>query len=238
MYALLQEKLRNIVEQRQWGAEEVMVVAQTLSPEEAIGNPEEKDYPILKGRERMMEACFRGARGHAFTDRFGNYQGTVNEVVEMNLANNFRRAIFISTLNAVMRYAGVAEGTVHCKDRAPQECSQRLVAHIHAEYGCPRIFLVGFQPRMAEALAQDFSVRITDLDESNIGQTKFGVTIQDPSCVGENTKWCDLLVVTGSTLVNDTIREFLTDKPAVFYGVTVAGAAPLLSLNRFCPLGS
>ena len=65
MYETLKEKFKAIIEERQWGDEEVDVVAQTLSPEEAIGNPEDDDYPILKGRERIVEATFRGSRGHA-----------------------------------------------------------------------------------------------------------------------------------------------------------------------------
>lgn len=238
MYEQLRNKFKAIVDEHNWSAEEITVTAQTLSPEEAIGNPEEDDYPILKGRERIMEAQFRGARGHAFTDMFGNYRGTINEIIGMKMKNNFRRAVFVATLNAVLRHLGMVEGTVHCKDRAPQECSKILVEKIRSEFGNPRIFLVGFQPRMAEALAQRFLLRITDLDETNIGTQKFGVNIQPPGEVQQNIEWCDLMVVTGSTAVNNTMQEFIGKKPVLFYGVTVAGPAYLLGSNRFCPFGS
>jgi hypothetical protein len=238
MYDTLKEKFRAIVNEHNWGTEEITVTAQTLSPEEAIGNPEEDDYPILKGRERIVEAQFRGARGHAFTDMFGNWRGTINEILTMEIKNNFRRAVFVSTLNAVLRHLGMVEGTVHCKDRAPQECSKILVEKIRSEFGNPKIFLVGFQPRMAEALAQGFSLRISDLDDANIGAKKFGVIIQSPQEIQQNIEWCDLMVVTGSTAVNNTMKEFIGEKPILFYGVTVAGAAHLLGLNRFCPFGS
>ena len=237
MYETLKTKFKTIVKKHNWEDEKINVIAQTLSPEEAIGNPEEKDYPLLKGRERIVEAQFREARGHAFTDMFGNYQGTINEVLKMDLKNNYRRAIFISTLNAVLRHLGMVEGTVHCKDRDPQKCSQILAEHIRSKFGNPKIALVGFQPRMAESLAKNFRLKITDMDEQNIGEKKFGVEIQDPRKAQENINWCDLLVVTGSTVVNDTMKEFLGSKPVIFYGVTVAGAACLLDLNRFCPLG-
>jgi len=238
MYDTLKEKFRAIVNEHNWGTEEITVTAQTLSPEEAIGNPEEDDYPILKGRERIVEAQFRGVRGHAFTDMFGNWRGTINEILTMEIKNNFRRAVFVSTLNAVLRHLGMVEGTVHCKDRAPQECSKILVEKIRSEFGNPKIFLVGFQPRMAEALAQGFLLRISDLDDANIGAKKFGVIIQSPQEVQQNIEWCDLMVVTGSTAVNNTMKEFIGEKPILFYGVTVAGAAHLLGLNRFCPFGS
>jgi len=237
MCEILKEKFGSIVAEHNWGGEEIIVTAQTLSPEEAIGNPEEDDYPILKGRERIVEAQFRGARGHAFTDMFGNWRGTINEILRMEIKNNFRRAVFISTLNAVLRYLGKVEGTVHCKDRAPQECSKVLVEKIRSEFGNPKVFLVGFQPRMAEALAKKFPLRITDLDEANIGTEKFGVKIQPPHEAKGNIDWCDLMVVTGSTAVNNTMKEFIGKKPVIFYGVTVAGPAYLLGLNRFCPFG-
>jgi len=48
---------------------------------------------------------------------------------------------------------------------------------------------------------------------------------------------CNLIVATGSTLVNNTIGDFLVGKPAIFYGITIAGAAKLLDLEEFCYCG-
>jgi hypothetical protein len=169
---------------------------------------------------------------------YGNYHGTINDVLAMDMKNNFRRAIFIATLNAVLRYAGLVEKTIHCKDKAPPECSRTLVEKIKSDFGNPKVALVGFQPRMAQALAAEFPLKITDLDEGNIGEEKFGVIIQGPEHAGEHIAWCDHLVVTGSTAVNGTMNEFVGPKPVLFFGVTVAGPAYLLGLNRFCPLGT
>ena len=237
MYDELCKKLEDISIEQDWGGELVTVTAQTLTPEEAIGNPEEDDYPILKGKERIVEAVFHGARGHAFTDMFGNYQGTLDQIVSMKPTNNFRRATFIATLNAVLRSLGMVEKTVHCRDGAPQECGRLLVEEIKSTYGEPKIALVGLQPRMAQALAEQFPLRITDLDAENIGTKKFGIEVQGPEHTEENVDWCDLLVVTGSTAVNDTMQQFMGRKPVIFFGVTVAGPAYLLGLKQFCPLG-
>jgi hypothetical protein len=76
------------------------------------------------------------------------------------------------------------------------------------------------------------------MDQDNIGQEKFGVRIDDPSQTEENLNWCDIAVVTGTTVVNDTIDQFRIEKPVVFYGVTISGAAKLAGLNCFCPFGS
>jgi hypothetical protein len=238
MYEIMKGKISALVNEHNWSTEEITVTAQTLSSEEAIGNPEEDDYPLLKGRERIMEAQFRGARGHAFTDMYGNWRGTLNDILVMEMKNNFRRAVFVATSNAVLRHLGMVAGTVHCKDRAPQECSKILVEKIHAEFGSPKVLLVGFQPRMAEVLAKRFALRISDLDEANIGTKKFGIVVQSPREIQDAIKWCDLMVVTGSTAVNNTIQEFIGKKPVLFYGVTCAGPAHLLGLNRFCPFGT
>jgi hypothetical protein len=238
MHEIIREKFIRLIKEHGLEGEEVIVKAAALSPEQAIGNPEDKDYPLVRGVERLMQAEFRGAKGHAFTDRYGNFSGRLADIAEMELNNNFRRAIFISSLNAVMNHLGLAKNTVHCKDKQPRECATELASHIKEIYGQPKIAMVGFQPRMVEALAGQFEIRVSDMDQENVGQEKFGVKIDDPGQTAENLEWCDIALVTGTTIVNDTIDQFLIDKPVIFYGVTIAGAAELQGLNRFCPFGS
>ena len=238
MYDIIRKKFSEIIEEKGLGAEEVSVRARTLTPEEAIGNPEDQDYPIQKGKERVMEAEFKGSRGHAFTDMFGNFKGSLSQIIEMELTNNFRRAIFVSTINAVMRHLGMVERTVHCKDKGPNVCAQELVSYIKKEFGKPKVALVGLQPRMLEALSREFEVRATDLDRENIGQKKFGIVIDPPEQTEANLSWCDIALVTGTTLVNDTIGAFKTGKPVIFFGVSIAGPARLLGLTHFCPCGT
>ncbi len=237
MHDIIREKFIKLIKEHGLEGEEVIVKATALSAEQAIGNPEDKDYPLVRGVERLMQAEFRGSRGQAFTDRYGNFSGRLADIANMELNNNFRRAIFISSLNAVMNHLGLINQTVHCKDKQPRECAAELASYIEENYGQPKIAMVGFQPRMVEALTRQFEIRVTDMDQANIGQEKFGVKIDDPSRTKENLEWCDIALVTGTTIVNDTIDQFLTDKPVIFYGVTIAGAAELQGLNRFCPFG-
>lgn len=237
MHDIIREKFIKLIKEHGLEGEEVIVKATALSAEQAIGNPEDKDYPLVRGVERLMQAEFRGSRGQAFTDRYSNFSGRLADIANMELNNNFRRAIFISSLNAVMNHLGLINQTVHCKDKQPRECAAELASYIEENYGQPKIAMVGFQPRMVEALTRQFEIRVTDMDQANIGQEKFGVKIDDPSRTKENLEWCDITLVTGTTIVNDTIDQFLTDKPVIFYGVTIAGAAELQGLNRFCPFG-
>jgi hypothetical protein len=235
---IIRKKFVRLVKENGLEGEEVIIRATPLSPGQAIGNPEDKDYPLVVGVERLMQAEFRGSLGQAFTDMYGDFSGKLADIAAMDLKNNFRRAIFISSLNAVMKHLGIISQTVHCKDDQPRECSYELVRYIEKNYGQTRVAMVGFQPRIVEALAGRFELRVTDMDQDNIGKEKFGAKIYDPSHTKENLNWCDIALVTGSTIVNNTIDQFGTSKPMIFYGVTIAGATKLLGLNRFCPFGS
>lgn len=238
MYETIKKEFIKLITEQRLQGEKVVIRATPLSPGQAIGNPEDKDYPLVVGVERLMQAEFRGSLGQAYTDMYGDFSGTLSEIMEMDLKNNFRRAIFISSLNAVMRHLGLIARTVHCKDNQPRECSYELVSYIEKNHGQPKVAMVGFQPRMVQALAKHFELRVTDMDRDNIGKEKFGAKIYDPGHAKENLNWCDIALVTGSTIVNNTIAQFRTAKPVIFYGISIVGAAKLLGLNHFCPLGS
>jgi len=126
----------------------------------------------------------------------GDFEGTLQDVLCMELKNNFRRAIFIATLNAVMRNLGLIEGSVHCKDRGPEECGLDMVEFLE---GCKisRIALVGFQPVHAQCCSGCHELEILDLDKENIGKEKIGVVVLDGDKNAEEVlKWCDLALVT------------------------------------------
>ncbi len=215
----------------------VQVKARVLSVQEAIGDPEADDFPLQQGKERLMQADFLGSSGQAFTDRFGDYEGRLRDIIAMPLTNNFRRAIFIATLNAVLSHLNQTGRTIHCRDQEPVECASELADFIEKEYGSVKITQVGFQPAMVEALNRKFSYRILDLDPENIGTEKRGARIEGPEATKDAIDWADLLLVTGTTIVNGTIEPFLTGKPVLFYGTTIAGVADLMGWPRFCARG-
>ncbi len=47
----------------------VTVLGKPLKPEEAIGTPGQRDFPIILGKERVLEATVLGSRGHG-SERF------------------------------------------------------------------------------------------------------------------------------------------------------------------------
>ena len=234
IYEELKRKIFRISEEGKLLGEPVRVRARVLSTEEAIGNPEADDFPLQKGKEKLMQAEFLGAAGQAFTDQYGDFEGVLEDVIQMELINNFRRAIFVSTINAVLRHLKKIENTVHCRDKEPAECASELPPYILEKFGNVKTALVGFQPRMVEALSARFPLRVLDLDKDNIGKEKFGVIIEGPEQTNAVLDWADLLAVTGTTLVNGTIGSFLRGVPCLFYGTTIAGAAHLMGWERFC----
>ncbi|MFA9393626.1 MAG: Rossmann-like domain-containing protein [Halodesulfovibrio sp.] len=216
--------------------EKIVVSAKPLTAEEAIGKPDDLDYPIQQGKEHLMEATFNGYKGQAFTGSRGTFSGTLTDIAALPLTDDFNRAIFVATLNAVGCAYDNTTNTIHCKDNEPKECAKQLRKYIQKKYGKCRITIIGFQPMMTEALQSDFEVRLVDLDPNNIGQVKRGVMVEGKESTNEAIAWADLLLVTGTTLANNSIDLFLTDKPVIFYGTTIAGAAPYMNWERFCPM--
>lgn len=233
IYGILKEELKKLAGDIL--SESVSIVsAKPLSADEAIGRPDRNDYPLFKGKEVMLEARFRNSKGQAFTDMPGSFEGTIQDVLNLALKNNFERAIFIAVLNAILRELGHISGTVHCRDNEPALCAQELVLYVKERFGKPRIAFVGFQPGMIQRLSEFFEMRVIDLDEDNIGKNKFGIVIEGPEATEDVLNWGDIILATGSTCVNETITQFLSEKPVIFFGVSAAGATKLLGLERYC----
>jgi uncharacterized protein (DUF4213/DUF364 family) len=217
-------------------ATEVKVSAGPLKTQDALGDPKEKDYPLQKGKEKLMEAVVFDSRGQAYTDMYGNYHGTLRDVIELELKDNFQRAVFISTLNALLRHLEKVENTRHCRNEDMELCGREIKGYIKEKYGSPKIWLVGLQPRLLENLSMHFKIRVTDKDPDNTRSKISGVEIENPSTASEIGEWCNLIVATGTIFVNNTFEEvFSCGKPVILYGTTAAGPAQVLGILRYCP---
>jgi hypothetical protein len=64
-------QLAEIVTKNELHDAQVTVLVKTLTPEEAIGIPGRRDFPIILGKERVVEAEVLGTKAHAFTDSSG-----------------------------------------------------------------------------------------------------------------------------------------------------------------------
>lgn len=238
--------LRQIVNDNSLLDVNVSVCAEPLTPEEAIGTPGRRDFPIIEGKERVLEARVLGKKGQAYTDSPKEFIGSLREILELELSTSQNRAIFIATMNAILQHLKKVDGTVHCKDDEPEKCSVEIAKYILDNWGKVRVGLIGLNPAIAEALANTFgkdNVKISDLNSKNVGEVKFGVKIWNGRTMTEQLiNQSDVILITGTTLVNDTFSEIHRHlvsykKNYLIYGVTCAGICSLLKLKRICPYG-
>ncbi|MCK4236836.1 MAG: hypothetical protein KAX38_06930 [Candidatus Krumholzibacteria bacterium] len=239
-------ELREMIKNNELFDIDVSVRVKALTPEEAIGNPGRRDFPIIIGKERVIEAELLGSRAHAFTDSPGEFTGKLKNIVDLPLESNRERAIYIATLNALLKHLGLIKNTLHCKDDEPEKCAKEISSHMLNRWGKIKVGFIGLNPAIAERLVETFgseNVNITDLDERNIGSLKFGVEIWDGKTMTEQIiERSDTSLITGTTLVNGTFDNIMkyvhsNGKEYLVYGVTGAGICKLAGLNTICPFG-
>ncbi len=225
---------------------EIRVLVKALTPEEAIGSQGRRDFPIILGKERVMEAEFAGARAHVFSDSPKEFIGKLADVVDLPLDSNGHRAIFAGVLNAVLRYLDWTEKTLHCRDEEPEQCAVEIAAFMKCKYHDATVGLVGLNPAIAESLSDALgpgNVKVTDLNPDNVGKLKYGIEIWDGRTRTEDlVKVSDVVLLTGTTLVNGTFDALMREirrqgKEYLIYGVTSSGVSALMGLNRICPCG-
>jgi len=248
MYIALKSYLEFLVNEHGIVDKNISVEARVLTAFEAIGNTERKDFPLLHGKESLMQATFEGAVGQAFTDMPVQFTGTLGDILRLKLEDNGERALFIAALNAVMRFLGKTKNTIHCKNAEPEKCAVEMVRNVLETYGTDiYVGIVGYQPAIIENFATTISpekVRVTDLNPENIGQMKFGVEIWDGKLQEKALfECCDIILATGSTIINNTAMRLVKraeehKKTLYFYGTSIAGAADALGLNRLCYLSA
>ena len=219
--------------------EPVEVKCHSLSAEEAIGHTKRQDFPIITGKDVMIQAEYHGGRGQAFTDAPSLFSGTLAEVLATDVAHDaYARSLFIAVVNAVMNSLGLCEGTVHCRTEGPELCAQEMRVYLERNYpDIENITLVGYQPALLEMLAKSrYNVRVLDLNPANVGQMRYGVLVEDGANAMEDAKQsADLILCTGSTLCNGTIVDYLLpEKDVLFFGSTAAGCAKLFGWKRVC----
>jgi uncharacterized protein (DUF4213/DUF364 family) len=237
-------QLAEIITQNRLLNAHVSVLVKTLTPEEAIGVPGRRDFPIILGKERVVEADVIGARAHAFTDSPGEFMGNLKEVLTLPLTSNRERSIYVATLNAILKYLNLMEDTIHCKNEDPEKCGKEIASQLLKRWGKVKVGFIGLNPAIAEYLIITFgaeNVKITDLNKQNVNSFKNGVKIWDGNEMTEElVKQSDVILITGTTFVNGTFDYIMHcvqkyRKDYLIYGVTGAGICKLLGFNRICP---
>jgi len=240
------QKLNHIARDKYLMQEPIRVAIKPLSPRQAIGTPIRQDFPLLTGREIIVEAEFRRSYGQAFTDQPRIFDGSLQDVMQLILTEAGNRAIFLSTLNAVTSNLEIADRVRHCHDEEPENCAREITQELAKRFGKIRIGMVGYQPAILENLCSVFGpkhIRCTDLNPTNIGSLKFGAEIWDGAIhTSRLISWCDLALVTSSSLANGTFDDIyqeslFKEKKFIIFGITGAGISALMGLERLCFYG-
>lgn len=240
LYEILKTRFSKVLKQYQIADDSVVVTCRALTPQEAIGETTRKDFPIITGKDVMIQAEYHGSYGQAFTDSPTAFSGTLSEILKMDITHDaHNRGIFVATLNAVMKSVGLCDGTVHCRTSGPEQCAQEMRAFLRKNYpNVKRVALIGYQPSLLEMLHESgYEVRVLDLNPANIGQRRYGVVVEDGNLSKDEViqTFADLILCTGSTLCNGTIVDYMNlPVEVLFFGITLAGSADLLGLKRVC----
>jgi uncharacterized protein (DUF4213/DUF364 family) len=240
------ERFKKVAQEHDLLESNVTILVKTLTPEEAIGHPGRRDFPIVVGKERVIEAEFQSAKAHSFTDTPREFIGKLREALTLPILTNGERAIYIAAMNAALKHIACIQTTLHCRDNEPEQCAKEISVLIKKHYGVQKIGLVGLNPAILESLSKTFgdaNVKVTDLNRQNIGSVKYGVEVWDGNTMMEQlVEQSDLVLITGTTFVNGTFDRIWGaiqhyQKKYLIYGVTAAGICELMGLDRICPYG-
>jgi hypothetical protein len=84
-YEQLRDKFLRLAEENSLLDNEIIIKTHILKPTEAIGNPDRRDFPLLKGKEVMVQASFIEMKGQAYTDSPSEFSGSLREIVNLSL---------------------------------------------------------------------------------------------------------------------------------------------------------
>lgn len=239
-YDTLKQRFLAILKKNHIDNEPVAITCRALTSEEAIGHTKRRDFPIINGKDIMIQAQFRESFGQAFTDAPTAFEGTLSEIMAMDVIHDpHSRSLFIAVLNAVMASLGLCRGTVHCRTEGPELCARDMLDFLTKHYAeKKKIALIGYQPALLEMLAHScYDVRVLDLNPANVGKTRYGILVEDGHKAYNEVvhQYADLILCTGSTVCNGTIVDYIgLDTEVLFFGTTLSGCAELMNLQRVC----
>lgn len=222
---------------------DLVINSRALKNEEAIGNPDRKDFPLLTGKEVLLQADVGGHIGQAFTSDPIAYQGNIQGVLDLTSERLGNQALLVATLNAVSHKLGLTDHTIHCLDNEPETCAQKISQMVLERHGRCKIGIIGYQPAILENCVEVFgaeNIHISDLNRNNVGSFRHGVKVLDGLT---DTKavvaFADVMLITGSVLANGTGQSVLAElasKPFYLFGTTCAGLAHFNHFERLCPM--
>ena len=136
-----------------------------------------------------------------------------------------------------MNYLSICPGIFPGDQAFHFEYASDLSRYVSETYGKEKIVLIGYDGYIVKRFVEDgFDFWTMDRNPDNITKDRFNHVIVNSAKRNRESgfKWGELFIVTGSTLCNGTIVQYLdSGKRLLFYGITCSGAAALLGLPWF-----
>lgn len=201
------------------------------------------NYIPFKDRRPEYRVCadFRGTKGEAYTETPAGFEGTLREAIALAPSEKGIDARCLAAINAVMNHLGLCAGEFPATFDERRLYTEALFLHMVENYGRSNIILVGYDGYFVKKfVSEDIDFWTMDRDPDNISQDRFKHVIVNSGKYNREAcfAWGKLFIVTGSTLTNGTVVQYLDlindpDRDILFYGVTIAGVATLLGLPWF-----
>ena len=197
------------------------------------------NYIPFKDRrpEYRVTARFNEYEGEAYTETPADFEGTLLEAISLPPSEKGIDARCLAAINAVMNCLGLCAGVFPNTFDEHRLYTDALYLHVAEKYGKSNIILVGYDGYIVKKFVlEEVDFWTMDRDPDNISQDRFKHVIVNSAFYNRQAclTWGKLLIVTGSTLTNGTIVQYLDQgKDLLFYGITIAGAATLLGLPWF-----
>ena len=207
------------------------------------------EYALLRGKDILLSCRYRSGIGQVFTTAPRSYRGRLKNTLELDLEHIQSNSIFHAVMNAVLKYLGLIDKTEHCVGEEPRLCGYLLSRKLLSDYGqTVKVLHIGYQPGHVEALAQFFhdNLIVTDLADQFIWQKRYGRLIVDGVLNKYFIAQADVILITASSIVNNTAWEIINQarilgKKIIVYGVSASAAVYLLKSRRivdiqqYCP---
>ena len=85
LYQTLKESFKKLIAEYNLEQEPVKISCRALSAEEAIGETKRKDFPIITGKDIMIQTEYKNGRGQAFSDAPTLFEGTLNDICKLDI---------------------------------------------------------------------------------------------------------------------------------------------------------
>ena len=235
LYKELKEKFLDINGVSDLLGETVTVIADKTP--EATLMPEGYQLSSVKRGEYRVNAQILGSKGEAYTELASDFSGTLDDALNIPVSDKGISAITISAINAVLAHLGLCQGTFSDESEAHTDYASRLCEYVKENYDGKNIILVGYDGYIVKNFMDEgIDFWTMDKDPDNITQDRFNHVIVNSGKYNRECcfAWGKLFIVTGSTLCNGTITQYLNKgKDILLYGITASGAAALLDLPIF-----